>query len=134
MARSINTITLLGNVGQTPEKIGSGENVGVRFSVATAPGWAPEKTEWHNVVAWRKLAEIILQYVTKGAKIMVIGRLTYNQWTDKDGNKRTQAQIAADDVVFLDSRPTGDSNPEDLTRKEAINAIHVEHVEKPLPF
>ena len=112
MARSVNLVILLGNVGQPPERIGSGENQGVKFSMATSPPWKPEATEWHNIVAWRKLAEIVLQYVQKGTKVLVIGRLTYNQWTDKDGNKRSIPQVVADDVIFLSGTSAASPPPQ----------------------
>jgi single-strand DNA-binding protein len=131
MARSINLIVLLGNVGQTPERIGSGENVGVRFSMATSPPWKPEATEWHNVVAWRKLAEIVLQYVEKGSKVLVVGRLTYNQWTDQNGQKRSIPQVVADDVVFLSGR-SGVGNAPTSPDPDAADASVDD--EDPLPF
>ena len=111
MARSVNQVVLLGNVGQAPETIGSGENQGVRFSLATSPSWKPEATEWHNIVAWRKLAEIVLKYVEAGSKVLVIGRLQYNKWTDNEQNTRITAQVVADDVVFL-SGGSGSSAPD----------------------
>jgi single-strand DNA-binding protein len=131
MARSINLIVLLGNVGQAPERIGSGENVGVRFSIATSPPWKPEATEWHNIVAWRKLAEIVLQYVEKGSKVLVVGRLTYNQWTDQNGQKRSIPQIVADDVVFLSggTRSAPKTTSPDPDAKDAPATD-----EDPLPF
>jgi single-strand DNA-binding protein len=101
MARSLNTITLIGNVGQAPETFGEGEKGGARFSVATSPSWKPEATEWHRVICWRKLAEIVGRYVNKGDKVCVIGRMTYNEWEDRNGQKQTTAEILADEVIML---------------------------------
>jgi single-strand DNA-binding protein len=109
MARSLNTITLIGNVGQQPETFGEGDKGGARFSVATSPSWKPEATEWHRVICWRKLAEIVGRYVNKGDKVCVIGRMTYNEWTDKAGVTRTTAEILADEVLMLGSPPSGGS-------------------------
>jgi single-strand DNA-binding protein len=69
--------------------------------VATSPSWKPDATEWHKIICWRKLAEIVSKYVKKGDRVAVVGRLSYNSWEDKDGNKRVTAEILADEVVML---------------------------------
>ena len=98
---SLNQVTLIGNVGRDPEVkvLPSGDSV-ANFSVATSEKWndkktgqQQERTEWHRVDAFGKLAEIVGQYVSKGSKVFVQGQLVYEEWNDKDGNKRTTAKI-----------------------------------------
>jgi single-strand DNA-binding protein len=101
MARSLNQITLIGNVGGDVDTFGEGDKGGARFSVATSPSWKPDATEWHRVICWRKLAEIVAKYVKKGDRVAVVGRMTYNSWEDKDGNKRVTAEVLADEVLML---------------------------------
>lgn len=109
MGYSVNKVTILGNVGKDPEVtyLTNGTPV-AKFSVATTEKWKDqegnqqEKTEWHNVVAWKKLAEIVGQYVAKGAKIYVEGKLQTRSWDDKNtGQKRYSTEIVAHDVVLL---------------------------------
>jgi single-strand DNA-binding protein len=110
MARSLNQITVIGNVGGDPETFGEGDKGGARFSVATAPGWKPEATEWHRVICWRKLAEIVGKYINKGDRVAVVGRMTYNKWTNKAGDEVVTAEILADEVIMLGS-PQGAPKP-----------------------
>ncbi len=110
MARSLNQITGIGNVGGDPDTFGEGDKGGARFSVATAPSWKPEATEWHRVICWRKLAEIVAKYVNKGDRVAVVGRMTYNEW-EKDGITRVTAEILADEVIMLGGGQGGHTNP-----------------------
>jgi single-strand DNA-binding protein len=112
MAGSLNKVQLIGNVGRDPEMryLQSGEPV-TTFSVATNRRWsAPdgqprEETEWHNVVAWRKLAEQCNEYLTKGRKVYIEGRLQTRSWDDQaSGQKRFRTEIVADRMLMLDSR------------------------------
>ena len=111
MARSLNQITVIGNVGNAPETFGEGDKGGARFSVATSPPWKQEATEWHRVICWRKLAEIVGKYVNKGDRVAVVGRMTYNEWTGKDGQTRTSAEILADEVIMLGSPQQPSAKP-----------------------
>jgi single-strand DNA-binding protein len=80
------------------------------FSMATSESWkdpegnAQERTQWHNIVAWRKLAEIVGEYLKKGSKIYLQGRLQYRNYDDKNGVKRYITEIVMDELVMLDSR------------------------------
>lgn len=112
MAGSLNKVQLIGNVGRDPEMryLQSGEPV-TTFSVATNRRWsAPdgqprEETEWHNVVAWRKLAEQCNEYLAKGRKVYIEGRLQTRSWDDQaSGQKRFRTEIVADRMLMLDSR------------------------------
>ena len=111
MAGSLNKVMLIGNVGRDPEMryIQSGDAV-TSFSVATnrrwtgADGQPHEETEWHNIVAWRKLAEQCNEYLSKGRKVYIEGRLQTRSY-DKDGVKHFRTEIIADTMLMLDQRP-----------------------------
>lgn len=110
----LNKVTLIGNMVRDPESrsIRSGQHV-TRFSVATNYAWQDAKTktkkeavDFHDVIAWGKLGDIITQYVKKGSKIYVEGRLRNRQYTTKDGQKRTAKEIVADNMIMLGHRTT----------------------------
>lgn len=105
----INKVIVLGNLGQDPEiKYMPNGGAVANFSVATSESWkdkntgeAHEKTEWHRCVAFRKLAEIIGEYVKKGDKIYVEGKLQTRKWQDKQGNDRYTTEIVVDEMQML---------------------------------
>ena len=113
-SRSVNKVILIGNLGKDPELRYTSSGVAVAtFSIATNEQWRDqdgnqqEKTEWHNIVAWRKLAEICGEYLKKGGKIYLEGRLQYRTYDDKNGVKRYVTEIVMDQMVMLDSRGGG---------------------------
>ncbi len=127
MARSVNKVVLIGNLGKDPELryAPSGAAV-VNFSLATSEQWKDqegnpqEKTSWHNIVMWGKLAEIAAEYLKKGNKVYVEGRIQYRDYEGKDGNKRYVTEIVANDLVMLGSRQErGESAGGSLGREEA---------------
>ncbi len=112
MAKSVNKVILLGNVGKDPEfkALPSGQPV-VNFSLATSDrykdqqGNQQERTEWHNLVAYAKLAEIVRDYVKKGSKLYVEGRLTTRSWDDRETNKKVyRTEIVISDLSLLSGR------------------------------
>ena len=111
MAKSINKVTLIGRLGRDPElKYTAGGTAYCRFSIATDDSWTDkstgerqERTEWHNIVAWERLAEICGQYLAKGRLVYIEGSIHSRQWEDQDGNKRTSHDIRARDMVLLGS-------------------------------
>lgn len=116
MARSVNKTILIGNVGQEPELRYTGDGTAVcNLRIATnesytnADGEDVQKTEWHTVVAWERLAEICNEYLDKGSQVYVEGKLETRQWEDRDGNERYTTQIRAREVMFLDSNRQGQS-------------------------
>jgi single-strand DNA-binding protein len=118
-SRSVNKVILLGNLGKDPELRYTNSGVAVAtFSLATneqrrdQSGTVQEKTEWHNIVAWSKLAEICGEYLKKGAKIYLEGRLQYRTYDDKNGVKRYVTEIIMDQMVMLDSRGSGQAASE----------------------
>lgn len=105
---SVNKVILLGRLGQDPElKYTPGGSPVCNFSVATTESWTDksgqkqEKTEWHRIVVWGKLAELCNQYLAKGRQCFLEGRLQTRSWDDKDGNKRYTTEILANTVQFI---------------------------------
>ena len=115
MARGINKVILIGNLGGDPElrTTPSGTSVAT-FTLATNESWndkdgtKQERTEWHRIVAWSRLAEICGQYLRKGSQVYIEGRLQTREWEDKQGNKRKTTEIVARDMQMLGSRNHGD--------------------------
>jgi single-strand DNA-binding protein len=113
--KSLNKVLLIGNLGKDPELSYTASGVAVaKFSVATGERWkdqegnVQERTEWHNIVAWRKLAEICGQYLKKGSKVYLEGKLQTRSWDDKNtGQKRYATEVVADDLIMLDSKGGG---------------------------
>jgi len=112
MAKSVNKVILLGNVGKDPEikALPSGQPV-ANFSIATSDrykdqqGNFQERTEWHNMTAYGKLAEIVRDYVKKGNKLYIEGRLTTRSWDDKETNKKVyRTEIVIGDLSLLSGR------------------------------
>ena len=107
MARTINRVELLGRVGKEPEmRYTSGGTAVTNLSLATDRQRkdGESTTDWHRVVCWAKLAETINQYVAKGDRLYVTGRLVYDSYEGEDGQRRYYTEVHARDVVFLDSR------------------------------
>jgi len=112
MARGINKVILVGNLGQDPQSraMPSGKAV-VNLRIATTDQWRDkqtgenrENTEWHNVVMFDRLAEIASEYLRKGSQVYVEGRLRTRKWTDKEGQDRYTTEIVANDMQMLGSR------------------------------
>lgn len=92
---SLNRVTLIGNVGKDPEvRYTKSSDPILSFSLATTEKWdGNEKTEWHRVDVFGKLAAALKDHITKGKKLYIEGKLTYDEWTDKDGNKRNTTKV-----------------------------------------
>jgi single-strand DNA-binding protein len=111
MARGVNKVILLGNLGKDPELsyLPSGQSV-AKFSLATSRkfkdknGELKDETEWHNIVAWGKLGEIAAQYLKKGRQAYIEGRISSRKWEDREGKPRTTYEIVADEVVMVGGR------------------------------
>ena len=114
MARGINKVILIGNLGRDPEtRYSQGGNPVTNFSIATSENWRDrqsgeqqERTEWHNVVCFGRLAEIAGEYLKKGSKVFIEGSLRTSSW-EQDGQKRYRTEIMARDMQMLDSRGAG---------------------------
>ncbi len=120
MSRSLNKVTLIGNLGQDPEvrSTSTGGRV-ANFSLATSRQWSgqggekQEKTEWHKVVAWNNakggtgLADVVERFCKKGDKVYVEGRIEYRSWQDKDGQTRYTTEIIANEIILLSGKGGG---------------------------
>jgi single-strand DNA-binding protein len=126
---SLNKAMIIGNLTRDPEtrNTPSGQTV-TSFSVATNFTWNDQngqqqsKTEFHNVIAWRKLGEICGQYLSKGIKVYVEGRLQTNEWSGQDGAKRQRTEIIADNMIILTPKggnnSTGNKNEDEIILPE----------------
>jgi single-strand DNA-binding protein len=123
---SVNKVILVGNLGKDPELRYTASGTAVcNFSLATTESYKDrdgnkqEKTEWHNIVVWRQLAEICGKYLTKGKQIYIEGKLQTRKWEDRDGNTRYSTEIVADQMQML-GRAGDDNNagPRQETRQE----------------
>ncbi len=111
---SLNKVQLIGNLGKDPEvrAIPSGVKV-ANFSIATTESYSDkngqkvEKTEWHNIVMWRGLAEVAEKYLRKGKQVYIEGRLQTRSWDDQTGQKKYMTEIVADNMVMLGSARDG---------------------------
>ncbi len=117
MAKSVNKVILVGNVGKDPEiKFAANGNAIASFSLATTDrtkdqggNWT-DRTEWHNLVAFQRTAEIIRDYVKKGSKLYIEGRIQTRSWEDKETKeKRYRTEIVINDLVLLSGRGDGES-------------------------
>jgi single-strand DNA-binding protein len=113
MARGINKVILIGHLGADPETryMPSGDAV-TNLRIATSESWKDktsgeqqERTEWHNIVMFRRLAEIAAEYLRKGSQVYIEGSLRTRKWQDKDGNDRWTTEIVADEMQMLGGRP-----------------------------
>jgi len=109
MAQGVNKVILIGHLGRDPETRTTQSGMTVaNFSLATTEKFKGEdRTEWHRIVVWGKLAEICAQYLTKGKQVYLEGRLQTREWEDKEGNKKSTTEIVANEMRMLGSK--GDS-------------------------
>ncbi len=115
MSRTLNKVMLIGNVGKEPELKYTPSGIPVTsFRLATSENWKDkdgrmqEHTDWHTVVAWRGLAEVINKIVNKGSRVYVEGRIQTRTFDDKNGTKRHVVEILADNLLMLDQKRTKD--------------------------
>ena len=147
MPKSVNKVILVGNVGKDPEVRYSQSGTPVaNFSLATNErfkdrgGEWQDRTEWHNIVAWQRLAEIVGEYVAKGSKVYVEGKLQTASWEDRQsGERKYRTEIVARDLLLLGPRensggahqgPTQNENNED----QPPHAVSGEIVDEDIPF
>ena len=119
MARGVNKVILIGNLGNDPDIRYTASGAAVaNISLATAETWRDketgdqqERTEWHRIVFFGRLAEIVGEYLKKGSQIYVEGRLQTRKWQDKEGNDRYTTEIVANEMQMLGSRAVGGGQP-----------------------
>jgi len=139
----VNKVILLGNLGKDPEvrHLENGTAV-ANFSLATSESYkdrnSGEKktiTEWHNVVAWRGLAEVAEKYLKKGDQVYIEGKIRTRQWEDKDGNKRYTTEIVIDNMTMLGGRGQAKEQNQDSNQEGQIDtAVPANDESDDLPF
>ena len=119
-ARGLNKVQIIGNLGRDPELRFTQDGTPVaNFTVAVSESWRSqggeqrERTEWFRVVAWRGLAEIANQYLRRGRKVYLEGRLQTREWQDREGNDRTSTELVVRDMIMLGGRDDADGPPRD---------------------
>ena len=144
MARGINKVIVVGNLGANPDSrnMPSGNAV-TNISVATSESWndketgeKQEKTEWHRVVFFGRLAEIASDYLKKGSQVYVEGKLQTRKWEDKEGNERWTTEIVANQMQMLGERMSqGTSNQGNVTKQNtSSNEFVDEEFDDDIPF
>ena len=132
---NLNKAMIIGNLTRDPElrSTPSGQNV-ASFSVATNFIWTDQsgqqqkKTEFHNVIAWRRLADICGQYLKKGSKVYIEGRLQTTDWVGQDNIKRYRTEIVAENMIMLDSRGGTNNNDNFSSEPNQEEEIQVENI------
>ena len=115
MARGVNKVILVGNLGQDPEtRTTPGGTTVTNIRIATTDSWTDkqsgekkEQTEWHTVVMWNRLGEIAAEYLRKGSQVYIEGRLQTRKWQDKEGKDRYNTEVVASDMQMLGGRGGG---------------------------
>jgi single-strand DNA-binding protein len=142
---SLNKVMLIGRLGKDPEIRYTPDGAPVaNFSLATSDFWTDkggtrqERTEWHNIVAWNKLADLAKRYLAKGRQVFVEGRIRTREWDDKDGNKRRTTEVIASAIVLIGSRPegmeTGAAAAPRAAREAEPGTADVEITDDDIPF
>lgn len=142
MAKSLNRVMLIGNLGKDPELRYTTSGVAVAtFSLATNESWkdqdgnTQERTEWHNIVAWKKLAEICGEWLKKGKKVYIEGRIQTRSYDDKNtGTKKYITEIVAENMIMLDSKGSGTSEGGTSSGTSEPAAAPAGRIEDDLPF
>jgi single-strand DNA-binding protein len=125
MSRGLNKVMIIGNLGKNPEmRYTPSGNPVTTFTVATDRSWNTSdgerrtETEWFNIVAWGRLAEICNQYLTKGQQVYIDGRLQSRSWNDKDGNHHTSVEVVANEMIMLGNRQSTDDQTDEVQLDE----------------
>lgn len=116
MSKSINQVILMGRLTRDPEQRStpSGKTI-VSFSIAVDRGGQEDAADFFNINAWEKLGELVMQYLSKGRRVLVQGRLRQDRWDDKEtGKKQSRIEVTASDVTFLDGPSAGAASADDL--------------------
>ena len=144
MARGINKVIIVGNLGADPDSraMPSGNAV-TNISVATSESWKDrdtgekkEKTEWHRVVFFNRLAEIAAQYLKKGSQVYVEGKLQTRKWEDKEGNERWTTEVVANQMQMLGDRMSNDMSNDNASSSQSSsdNDFSTDEFDDDIPF
>jgi single-strand DNA-binding protein len=137
MAKDLNKVMLIGRLGQDPELKYTQSGIAVaKFTMATNQQWkdqdgnTQDRTEWHNVVAWRRLAEICSEYLKKGSKVYLEGSLSTSSWEDENKKKHYRTEVVLNDMIMLDAKGSGNGGAANVTDKSETESAK----EDDLPF
>lgn len=140
----VNKVILVGRLGNDPEIRYTQQGVAVtNFNIATSESWTDkngqkqEKTEWHRIVVWGKIAELCSQYLQKGRQVFVEGRLQTRQWEDKEGSKRYTTEVVGSTVQFLDrgtDRPSSSNTSSEESHFPEPPPVDTNHTDEDIPF
>ncbi len=148
MARGVNKVTLIGNLGNDPElrSTQSGSAV-ANITLATSESWrdketqeTKERVEWHRVIFFGRLAEVVNEYLRKGSQVYVEGRIQTRKWQDKDGNDRYTTEIVANEMQMLGSRSANSDSapanqqPSSISQPATQSAVINEPFDDDIPF
>lgn len=127
----LNKVMLIGRLTRDPETRTTPQGVTVTsFGLATGRVWkddqgnTQERTEFHNIVAWRRLAEICAQYLAKGRQVYIEGHLQTRSWEDQNGKKNYRTEVVTDNMIMLGSRPAGASADPSAAKSQAADMPH----------
>ena len=143
MARGINKVIIIGNLGNDPDvKYMPNGGAVANVTIATSESWkdkntgeAQEKTEWHRVVFFRRLAEIVGEYLKKGSKVYIEGKLQTRKWQDQGGNDRYTTEIIAHEMQMLDGKPGAQrSNGGETNQPAAKEGVDQDDFDDDIPF
>ncbi len=131
--KSVNKIILVGNVGRDPEKRDTSTGKPMcKFSLATQRGWGSEETDWHNITAFGKLAEVVLQWVKKGDRLYIEGSVQHSKSVDADGNTRYWTEVVAREMVMLGAKAESGSQGSSSRATSPVRPL--DEPEDDLPF
>ena len=137
----VNRVFLIGRLGRDPEIRHTTSGAAVaNFSIATDERWTDAegnrqtRTEWHNIVAWRKLAEICGQYLRKGRLVFIEGRIQTREWDDRDGNKRRTTEIIASNMQMLGGRGQDEGSPAAPSQQKEETSMEIGITDDDIPF
>ena len=142
MARGVNKVILVGNLGNNPEvKYTTGGSAVTNISIATSDGWKDkttgeqqERTEWHRVVLFNRLGEIAGEYLRKGSKVYIEGRIQTRKWQDKNGQDRYTTEILANEMQMLDSKGNNSTSNDTPETRQAVDSQEPKIVEQEPEF
>ena len=143
MARGINKVIVLGNLGADPDaRFMPNGNAVTNISVATSESWIDkesgdrqERTEWHRVAFFGRLAEIASEYLKKGSQVYIEGKLRTRKWEDKEGNDRWTTEIIANEMQMLGERMTSAASSDNFeTPKQSVNNASSDDLDDDIPF
>lgn len=142
MARGVNKVILIGNIGVNPEvRYMANGNAVATLSLATSESWKDketgnkqERTEWHRVVCFNRLGEIVNEYVRKGSKLYVEGSLRTRKWQDAQGQERYTTEIVASDIQMLDNKGQTSAYPDEqpMMQPAAYSSEQSQHTTPPM--